>query len=145
MICRHVMTQDPACITQHEPVIEAARLMKQKGVGPIPIVESRDSYRLVGIVTDRDLALKVVAEGRDPNMTSVDAVMSRDLVTCHPDDDIEHAMRAMTKHKVRRVPVVDGRNRLVGIIAQADIARTEDEKKTGHVVQEISEDGETKN
>ena len=137
---RDVMTKNPACAVPEDSVADVARLMKDKDVGPVPIVESHDSKKLIGIVTDRDLAIKVVAEGRDPQSTRVRDVMTSDVVTCRDDDDINVALNAMSTHQLRRIPVVDNGNMLLGIIAQADIAtRMNEPAKTGEVVKEISE------
>ena len=113
--------------------------MKNEDVGPVPIVHSDGTKRLAGILTDRDLALKVVAAGRDPNAVRLEEIMSRDLVTCHPDEPVEEAMRRMSDHQVRRIPVVDDNGQLAGIIAQADIARHFDERAVGDVVEDISQ------
>jgi len=114
--------------------------MKENDIGPVPIVENQKSKRLVGIVTDRDLALKVVAEGRDPQTTPVKQVMTTSVITCRGDDDIETALDAMSTQQLRRIPVVDDGNMLLGIIAQADIAtRMNEPEKTAEVVKDISE------
>jgi len=134
------MTRDPACVLPHDTVADVARLMKDKDIGPVPIVRERDSKELLGIVTDRDLAIKVVAEGLDPTTTRVSDVMTTNVVTCREDDDIDTALQAMSKNQLRRIPVVDDGNMLVGIIAQADVAtRMNEPEKTGEVVKEISE------
>jgi CBS domain-containing protein len=113
--------------------------MKTQDVGSIPICESRQSRKLVGIVTDRDLTLHVVAESRDPNTTSVQDVMTRNPVTCRPEDDLQTAISDMQQHQIRRIPVVDNNGQLVGIIAQADIAtRSAQPNKTAETVSEIS-------
>jgi CBS domain-containing protein len=115
-------------------------LMKVGNIGSIPVVESEQSGKLVGIVTDRDLAMHIVAEGRDPKSTKVGAVMTGNVVTCLADDDLEKALDAMSTHQLRRIPVVDGANKLVGIIAQADVAtRANEPEKTAEVVKEISQ------
>ena len=138
--CSDVMTRNPACAHPEDTVANVARLMKEKDIGPVPIVQDKISRKLLGIVTDRDLALKVVAAGRDPNTTTVRDVMTTDVVTCREDDKIEKALGAMSKNQLRRVLVVDKDNMLVGIIAQADVATRMDEpEKTGEVVKEISE------
>jgi CBS domain-containing protein len=94
----------------------------------------------VGIVTDRDLALKVVAEGRDPKTTKVEAVMTRKVVTCRADDELQKALDTMAEHQLRRIPVVDNNNKIVGIIAQADVAtRVDRPEKTAEMVKEISQ------
>jgi CBS domain-containing protein len=105
-----------------------------RGRRPRPIVEDG---RLVGIVTDRDIVVRVVAQGRDPNATTVKEIASTDLVTVSPGDDLDEALNLLAEHQVRRLPVVEG-DRLAGIVAQADIARLGKDKKTGEVVEEIS-------
>lgn len=133
------MSRHIVCCLPEDTVEHAAALMKEENVGPIPVVEDRENKKLVGIVTDRDLAVKVVAEGRDSKRTPVDEVMTRSLVTCRQDDDIQNAIRLMTEHQVRRIPVADDHSRLVGIIAQADIAtKVGDTQQTGKVVENIS-------
>lgn len=137
--CAEVMTKDPVCCLPADTTVEAARLMRESDVGPIPVVEDERTKKLVGIVTDRDLALKVVAEGRDPNAVKVEEVMSRELVTCRAGDDLHKAVGLMAERQLRRIPVVDEGGRVVGIIAQADVAtRTEAPEKTAGVVEEIS-------
>ncbi|HEV8250342.1 MAG TPA: CBS domain-containing protein [Gaiellaceae bacterium] len=132
---RDVMTPNPRTVEPSTPVQEAAKLMREEDVGPIPIVESGS---VAGIVTDRDIVLKVVAEGSDPSSTPVSDIASRDLVTVDPDQSLDDALRLMAQHQVRRLPVVEEDGRLVGIVAQADIARAADDQRTGEVVEEIS-------
>jgi len=137
---RDVMTKNLVCATPDDNVAEVARLMRENDIGPVPIVDSGDSKRLLGIVTDRDLAMKVVAEGRDPSSTKVRDVMTKEVVTCRADDEVEDTLQAMSKHQLRRILVVDENDTLVGIIAQADVAtRMNKPEKTGEVVKEISE------
>ena len=138
--CSDVMTTNPVCAQAEDTVVSVAQLMKEQDVGPIPIVDDMTTNRLQGIVTDRDLAMKVVAEGRDPNNTRVREVMTSDVVTVRHDDDIQTALDAMSQHQLRRILVVDDNEYLVGIIAQADIAtRMNKPEQTGEVVKEISE------
>lgn len=137
-----VMTKDPICCLPLHTVAAAAELMKSGNIGSIPVIEDERTQKLVGIVTDRDLALKVVAERRDVNATNVEAVMTRQMVTCRADDDMQKAMDAMAEHQLRRIPVVDDDNRIVGIIAQADVAtRVDQPEKTAKMVKEISQAG----
>jgi len=134
------MTRDPISAYPEDTVAQVARLMKEKDIGPVPIVSKNNATNLMGIVTDRDLAIHVVAEGRDPQKTLVRDVMTTDVVTCSADDDIELALDAMSTNQLRRIPVVNDDNMLVGIIAQADIAtRMDKPEKIGEVVKEISE------
>lgn len=138
--CSDVMTKNPVCATAGDTVANVAQLMKERDIGPVPIVEDKISKKLTGIVTDRDLTLKIVADGRDPNTTLVRDVMTRDVVTCHEDDAIETALNAMARHQLRRILVVDRDQNLVGIIAQADVAtRMDQPETTGEVVKEISQ------
>jgi len=131
---KEVMTRDVRACEPNATVADAAKVMAQEDVGPVPIVEDG---RLVGIVTDRDIVVRVVAEGRDPNATRVREIASTELVTVSPDDDLDEALNLLAQRQVRRLPVVEG-DRLVGIVAQADVARLGKDKKTGEVVEEIS-------
>jgi CBS domain-containing protein len=137
--CGQIMSKNLASCLASDTADKAAKFMKTENVGSIPVVESQQSQKLVGIVTDRDLALNVVAEGRDPRSTRVEQVMTRNPVTCLENDDLQKAMNFMTENQVRRIPIVDKNGRLVGIVAQADIAtRTDNPQKTAEVVEEIS-------
>jgi CBS domain-containing protein len=131
---KDVMTQNPTSCDPSRTVVEAAKVMASEDVGSVPVVKEG---RLVGIVTDRDLVVRVVAEGRDPGSTTVGEIASSDLETVAPDDDLDSALRKMASSKVRRLPVVEG-DQLVGIVAQADVARQGDDSETGQVVEEIS-------
>jgi CBS domain-containing protein len=133
---REVMTDRPRCVTPETPISEAARLMKSDDVGSLPILEGE---RLAGIVTDRDIVLQAVAEEKDPRGMPVREVASRELVTIGPEEDLSEALRLMASHQVRRIPVVDEDSRLVGIVAQADIAREVKDKDSGQMLQGISQ------
>ena len=140
--CREVMTKDPACCGASETVTKVAGLMKQHDVGSVPVVESD---RLVGIVTDRDIVLKVVAGGRNPEQAPVSDAMTPNPVSCKEDDDLDYALKLMKERQIRRMPIVDGGGRLTGIIAQADVAtRVNKDAKTGELVEAISESGTTR-
>lgn len=137
MNCRKIMTSNPATCTPADTVAKAAKLMRSEDVGPIPVVTHDNT--LVGIVTDRDLTLKVLAEGRDPQTTLVESVMTANPVACREDQDVKDALRAMSSHQIRRIPIVDYQHRLTGIIAQADVARQMHDETVGAVVEDISE------
>jgi CBS domain-containing protein len=130
------MTTDPTSVVADNPVVEAARIMKEKDVGIVPVVEGG---RLVGTVTDRDIAVRVVAEGKDPHSVRVREIASTDVVTVDPQQDLDEALRLMASHQVRRLPVVEEGGKLVGIVAQADVAREANDKQTGELVEEISQ------
>lgn len=139
MTCADVMSKDPACCVPTDSAARVAKIMKTENVGSVPVCESRKSRKLVGIVTDRDLALHIVAEERDAGSTLVQDVMTRDPISCRPTDDLQGALDGMQRHQVRRIPVIDRNGELVGIIAQADIAtRGGEPKKTAKTVEEIS-------
>ena len=140
--CSDIMTKDLVFSHPTDTVDDVAKLMKKEDIGPVLIVEKGDQgKRLVGIVTDRDLAIKVVGEGRDPKKTKVKDVMTTKVVTCRADDDVQNAMNAMAQHQLRRIPVVDEYGTLVGIISQADVAtRVDEPEQTAEVVREISQD-----
>ena len=133
---RDAMTSNPRNVEPNTSVVEAARLMKSEDVGSLPVVEGD---RLVGMVTDRDIVLRVVADGKDVQSATVGEVASKDLVTVDPQQDLDEALRLMAQHQVRRLPVVEEDGRLVGILAQADVAQQGDDARTGQVVQEISD------
>jgi CBS domain-containing protein len=135
---RDAMTEDPRSIGARESVVEAARLMRDEHIGSLPVTEGG---RLVGMITDRDLTTRVVAEAAGPETTSVGDVYSRDLISVEPNNDLEEALQLMARHQVRRLPVVEN-GRLVGMVAQADIALKENEKRTGELVEAISEPSE---
>ncbi len=139
MNCKDVMTADPKCCLPEDTIARAAEVMREEDVGPVPVVSDRNLKRLAGIVTDRDIAIKVVAAGRDPRSTRVDEVMSKDIITCHAEDDYNQALQAMARHQLRRIPIVNEDGALLGIISQADVARRTSEEELGEVVEEISE------
>ena len=139
--CSDIMTEDLVYCMPNDPVSKVAQLMKKEDIGPVLIIDNERTKTLVGIVTDRDLALKVVGEGRDPKTTKVEEVMTRKLVTCHADDSVDIAMKAMAQFQLRRIPVVGENMKLVGIISQADVAtRVDEPEKTAEVVKEISQE-----
>ena len=131
---KDVMSSNPTTCAPQASVVDAAKVMAKEDVGPIPIVEGD---RLVGLVTDRDLVVRVLAEGRDPTSTTVGEIASRDLVTVSPDDDLNRALELMAENQVRRLPVVEG-DKLVGIVAQRDVALQGADHETGQVVEQIS-------
>jgi CBS domain-containing protein len=137
-----VMTTRPRAVEPRTSVREAARLMESEDVGSLPVVQ--DGARLVGVVTDRDIAVRVVGAGLDPDKTSVDEIATREPFTLTPDDDLDDALTLMARAQVRRVPIVlsegEREGELVGVVSQADIARSDaKEKHVGEVVEAISQ------
>jgi CBS domain-containing protein len=138
--CDEVMTKNPVCCLPNDMVEKVAQLMKRENIGSIPVIDNEQTNKLIGIVTDRDLTLKIVAEGRDAKSTKVEAVMTRKVVTCHAEDDLQKALDEMSGHQLRRIPVVDSDNKILGIIAQADVAtRVNQPEKTAEMVKQISQ------
>jgi CBS domain-containing protein len=138
---KQIMTPDPACCTPDSTARQAATLMRDHDCGSIPVVEDLKVKRLVATVTDRDLAIRGLAEGRGPE-TAVSELMTDDPVTCVPEDEVEDVRQVMVQALVRRVPVVDEDGVLVGIVAQADLAREEGaatDREVGRIVEAISE------
>jgi CBS domain-containing protein len=131
---KDVMTSNPTTCEPQASVVDAAKVMAQEDVGSIPIVEGD---RLAGVVTDRDIVIRVVAEGGDAQSKTIGDIASRDIVTVSPDDDLDRALELMAEKQVRRLPVVDG-DKLVGIVAQRDIALQGADRETGQVVEQIS-------
>ena len=132
---RDLMTTSPRSLESGSTVMEAARAMRDEDAGLIPVVEGE---KLVGTVTDRDIAIRVVAEGKSPESITVGEIASRELVMIDPQQDLDEALRLMARHQIRRLPVVEEDGRLVGIVAQADIARNASDAKTGDLVEDIS-------
>lgn len=138
--CHEVMTKKPVACLPTDMAAKAAGLMKSENVGAIPIIENEQTRVLVGIVTDRDLTLKIIAAELDTKITKVESVMTRRVVTCHVKDDLQIALDLMSKNQVRRIPVVDKENKILGIITQADVAtRIKRPKKVAKMVRNISQ------
>jgi CBS domain-containing protein len=133
---KEVMTSNPVSVEPASSLVEAARMMRDEDTGIVPVLEGST---LVGTVTDRDIVVRAVADGKDAQSTTVREVVSSDLVTIDPQQNLDEALRLMAKHQVRRLPVVEEDGRLVGIVSQADVARESDDKRTGELVEEISQ------
>ena len=133
---KEVMTSDLCTIDAEKSIAYAAKMMRDEDVGLAPIVEGD---KLIGMLTDRDIAIRVVAEGRNPDQVTAREVASKQVVTIDPQQDLDEALRIMAKHQVRRLAVVEEDGRLVGVVAQADVARKGDDKRTGQLVEEISQ------
>ncbi len=136
---KDVMTKNPQVVTADASVQEAARLMKSEDTGVLPVVESQGARRVVGVITDRDIALRVVAEGR--SSATVRDAMSTGVRTARQDDDLKDVMKVMASEQVRRVPIVDDSGELVGIVSQADIVLEGDDKRAEETIERISQPG----
>jgi CBS domain-containing protein len=136
-----IMTPDPACCTPDSTAKDAALLMKEHDCGSIPVVERLETLRLVGILTDRDLAIRGLAAGKGLN-TPVRELMTNDPISAAPDDEVEIVREVMVAQQVRRVPVVDENGGVVGIVAQADLALEDgaaSDQEVGRIVEAISD------
>jgi CBS domain-containing protein len=143
--CSEVMTRDPVSCEPDESIVHVAQVMKQEDVGSVPVVQDHSSKRLSGIITDRDIVIKVVAEGENPERATVRDAMTSNPVFCREDDDVQKAVDMMAERQVRRMPIVDADGRLNGIIAQADVAtRVHRDSTTGEMVEAISEPATTR-
>ena len=139
MKVKDMMTSDPACCTSDTALPEVARMMVDKDCGEIPVVENKSSKIPVGVVTDRDIVCRTVANGLNPlDLTAADC-MTKPIVTVTPDMSLEECCRIMEEKLIRRVPVVDDRGACVGMLAVADVARHTGKNVAGHVVREVSE------
>ncbi len=138
--CDEIMTKEVAACGPEYNVRAVARLMLEQHVGSLPIVDSE--RRLIGVVTDRDLVVRVIVPGLDPDSTPISTVMSKELVTCLPEDDLGEATSRMMEHQIRRLYIVDQHGHVAGVIAQADVAsRSGDRNKTAQLVERVSQPG----
>ena len=143
MKASEIMTRNPECVTREDTVRRAAQIMRELNVGFVPVVDDRDSMRLTGVITDRDIAIRHVADQHDGECKVGDDMTSGEVRAVSPDTDVQEVMETMRRDQIRRVPVVEGsERRLVGVIAQADIA-TENigHSEVGETVERISEPG----
>ena len=136
MKAKDMMTTNPSVVTPDMPVQEAARLMQREDTGVLPVVESKQSLRLIGMLTDRDITLRVVAEGKVS--AQVSDAMSTGVQSARPDDDAKDVMALMAREQVRRIPIVDEQGMVVGIVSQADIVREGDDKRAEKTIEAIS-------
>ena len=140
--CSEVMTRQPVCCEPGESIVDVAATMKREDVGSVPVVESHEDKKLIGIVTDRDLVVKVLAGGSAIDRATVRDAMTANPASCRENDDVSKAVSLMSERQVRRMPIVDDAGRLTGIIAQADVAtRVNRDETTGELVEAISEPG----
>ncbi|CAN5259221.1 CBS domain-containing protein [soil metagenome] len=140
MKANEIMTAEPVCVTPDTPIQEAARLMKDQNVGMLPVVQAEGSRQLIGVITDRDIALRHVAEGHTSGDCPVSEAMTEHVTTANPNSDVNDVMDIMGKEQVRRIPIVDERGDVVGVVAQADVVlHAKDDKKAERTIEEISQ------
>lgn len=138
MKVRDLMTSDPACCVPDSTLQEAAKLMGECDCGEVPVIDNVQSGRILGVITDRDIAVRAVSQGLDPRTTKVREIMSSPVITVSPETDLVECCRIMEQNQVRRVPVIDQSGRCCGIVALADVARAADEHETAEVVRDVS-------
>ena len=135
-LVRDAMTPNPRTVSEQDPVVEAAKIMEQEDVGSVPVVDV--DQILTGMITDRDIAIRVVAAGKNPASTKVGEIATKQVSPAYPDEPLDEALEQMAYRQVRRLPVIED-DRVVGIIAQADVVHEVKDKKAGHLVEEISQ------
>ncbi|HKW74154.1 MAG TPA: CBS domain-containing protein [Terriglobales bacterium] len=138
MKVREMMTHDPVCCTAEDSAQKVATMLRDQNIGSMPVVLDQASRKLVGMITDRDLCCNVVANGDDPKRTKIDRVFSMQPITCREGENIASCEQLMQEHQLRRIPVVDGEGRCIGIVSQADVALKEKPEKVSKTVTEIS-------
>ena len=134
MNVRDVMTARPRCAAPDTPLSQVAELMETQDIGAIPIL---DGDRLAGMITDRDIVVRAVAEDKDPRAMPSREISTGELVTARPDQDLSDALHLMAQHQVRRLPVTDDQNRLAGVVSQADIALEANDKSVGEIIEAV--------
>ena len=136
---RDAMTADPRTVRRDDAVVDAAKIMEEEDVGSVPVVDVDNV--LVGMITDRDIVLRVVAAGKEPRTTTAGEVATKDVSPAYPDEPLDEALEQMAYRQVRRLPVIED-DRVVGILAQADVVQEVKDKEAGKLVEEISESRE---
>ena len=134
------MTKDPACCVTETSLQETAKMMVDNDCGCIPVVENEENRKPVGMITDRDITIRTVAEGKNPLEMTAGEIMTEQVVTVSPDTSVEECCNKMEENQIRRVAVVDENGGCCGIVAQADVAINADDRKTAEVVQEVSKE-----
>jgi len=138
MKIRELMTPDPVCCTPEDSAQKVAKILRDQDIGSVPVVMDQSSRKLVGMITDRDLCCSIVAEGLDPASTKIDRLFSLNPVTCREGENINNCEQLMQEHQIRLIPIVDGEERCIGIVTQADLALKEGAEKVSKTVAEIS-------
>jgi CBS domain-containing protein len=138
MKIKEVMSSNPVCCLPSDSAQRVAQIMCEQNVGSIPVVTDQESRKLVGMITDRDLCCSVIADGLDPKVSPIEKFMSLNPVTCRDAENIENCERLMQEHQIRRMPIIDADERVIGIVAQADLALKDKPESVSKTVAEIS-------
>lgn len=138
MICREFMTSNPATCSPEDNLQDCARLMLERNCGEIPVVDREQGNKLLGVITDRDIVLRSVAQGRNPLELKVRDCMTSPCISVTPETSLENCIRILEENQIRRVPVVDENGACIGIVAQADVARLGPQDKAGELLREVS-------
>ncbi len=138
MKVREIMTQEPMCCIPEDSAQQVAKMLLEHNIGSMPVVLDQQSHKLVGIITDRDLCCSIVAQGLDPKTTTIARFITTTPTSCRDGENVEKCEKAMQEHQVRRIPVVDGEGRCIGIVSQADLALKDKPEKVAKTVAEIS-------
>ena len=139
MKIKEVMSPDPICCLPSDSAQQVARIMCERNIGSVPVVVDQQSRKLLGMITDRDLCCSVIAAGLDPKSTEIANFVSAQLVTCRDGENIDKCEKAMQQHQVRRIPIVDGEDRVIGIVSQADLALKDKPDRVSQTVKAISD------
>jgi len=138
MKIREIMSRNPACCLVSDTAQTVARILCDKNIGSMPVVADQQERKLVGMITDRDLCCSVIAQGMDPKTTPIEKLVILSAFTCREGENVEACERLMQEHQVRRIPVVDAEDRVIGIVAQADLALRNKGERVSRTVAEIS-------
>lgn len=138
MKVREAMTPNPVCCVPTDTAQKVAQILSDKKIGSLPVVADTQSMKLIGMITDRDICCSIVAAGLDPRSTTIEKYVSSDVVTCRDGENLDKCEQAMQEHQIRRIPVVDGEGRCIGIVSQADLALKDKPEKVSKTVAEIS-------
>jgi CBS domain-containing protein len=138
MKIREVMSPNPVCCVPGDSAQQVARIMCDRNIGSVPVVVDQQSRKLLGMITDRDLCCSVIAAGLDPRTTEIEKFVSVELVTCRDGENVDKCQKAMQEHQVRRIPIVDGEDRVIGIVSQADLALKDKPENVSRTVAAIS-------
>jgi CBS domain-containing protein len=142
MKIREVMSPNPVCCLPTDSAQRVARVMCDHNIGSLPVVMDQESRKLVGVITDRDLCCSVVADGLDTKTTTIEKFMTLNPVTCREEEDLENCERLLQEHQIRRIPIVDAKDSVIGIVAQADLALKDKPERVSKTVAEISKPAE---